>query len=282
MTAAWMDDGEIIHYLVTHKADPNGKGRGDLTPLAIASQNGKDVAAVALMKTTRTPTRQWSGWLYATHARGCGAIDTDNEGAYRSWCQRQCEERRWHHRTHDRSSGESSALVTLLVKAGADVARAMRKARLRLASRATRMARRDQDFGTTGVVRRSQFRELGRVSKIRLELARRRAVSRKVWVGCLSVLTIIGIAVVGAHGQTPPPPAAAKPAAGAAPAAAAGAAVTAASTRRQHAQGEAFESLQKTTMRPSSRAGKSLYFSFRLQRVSRRQRGRWHVSAADQ
>jgi mono/diheme cytochrome c family protein len=51
-------------------------------------------------------------------------------------------------------------------------------------------------------------------------------VSKKVWVGCLSVLTIIGISVVGAQGQTPPPPAAAKPAAGAAPAAAAGAAVT--------------------------------------------------------
>jgi quinoprotein dehydrogenase-associated probable ABC transporter substrate-binding protein len=50
MTAAWLDDGEIVHFLVAHKADPNGKGTGDLTPLAIASQNGKDVSAVALIE----------------------------------------------------------------------------------------------------------------------------------------------------------------------------------------------------------------------------------------
>ena len=48
--------------------------------------------------------------------------------------------------------------------------------------------------------------------------------SKKVWVGCLSVLTLIGISVVGAQGQTPP--AAAKPAAAAAPGAATGAATT--------------------------------------------------------
>ena len=50
MTAAWLDNGEIVHFLIAHKADPNGKGAGDLTPLAIASQNGKDVAAVALIQ----------------------------------------------------------------------------------------------------------------------------------------------------------------------------------------------------------------------------------------
>lgn len=42
--------------------------------------------------------------------------------------------------------------------------------------------------------------------------------SKKVWVGCLSVAALIGLAVVGAQAQTAAPPAAAKPAAGAAPA----------------------------------------------------------------
>jgi mono/diheme cytochrome c family protein len=51
-------------------------------------------------------------------------------------------------------------------------------------------------------------------------------VSKQVWVGSLSVLTLLGVALVGAQAQTPPP-AAAKPAAAAAAApAAAGAAMT--------------------------------------------------------
>ena len=39
--------------------------------------------------------------------------------------------------------------------------------------------------------------------------------NKKVWVGCLSVLAFIGMALLDAEAQTPPP-AAAKPAAGAA------------------------------------------------------------------
>ena len=52
--------------------------------------------------------------------------------------------------------------------------------------------------------------------------------SKKVWIGCLSAVILIGIAMVGAQGQTAAPAAAAKPAAGAAAAApaAAGAAMT--------------------------------------------------------
>jgi len=53
-------------------------------------------------------------------------------------------------------------------------------------------------------------------------------VSKKVWIGCLPAVILIGIAMVGAQGQTAAPAAAAKPAAGAAAAApaAAGAAMT--------------------------------------------------------
>jgi mono/diheme cytochrome c family protein len=55
-------------------------------------------------------------------------------------------------------------------------------------------------------------------------------VSKKVWIGCLSAVTLIGIAMVGAQGQTAAPPAAAKPAAGAAAPAAAAPAAGAAMT----------------------------------------------------
>ena len=64
MTAAWLDNGEIVHYLIEHKADPNGKGTGDLTPLAIASQNGKDVAAVALIQGHADPNQTVGGGGY--------------------------------------------------------------------------------------------------------------------------------------------------------------------------------------------------------------------------
>jgi quinoprotein dehydrogenase-associated probable ABC transporter substrate-binding protein len=50
MTAAWADDGAGVKLLVAHKGDPNFAGPGNLTPLAIALQYGKDAAAVALIE----------------------------------------------------------------------------------------------------------------------------------------------------------------------------------------------------------------------------------------
>ncbi len=50
MTAAWADDADAIKLLVAHKADPNFAGPGNLTPLAIALEYGKDAAAVALVQ----------------------------------------------------------------------------------------------------------------------------------------------------------------------------------------------------------------------------------------
>lgn len=50
MTAAWADDGAAVKLLVAHKGNPNFAGPGNLTPLAIALQYGKDAAAVALIE----------------------------------------------------------------------------------------------------------------------------------------------------------------------------------------------------------------------------------------
>lgn len=50
MTAAWADDPTAVRLLVAHKADPNFAGPGNLTPLAIALEYGKDAAAVALVE----------------------------------------------------------------------------------------------------------------------------------------------------------------------------------------------------------------------------------------
>jgi ankyrin repeat protein len=50
MTAAWADDGVAVKLLVVHKGDPNFAGPGNLTPLAIALEYGKDAAAVALVE----------------------------------------------------------------------------------------------------------------------------------------------------------------------------------------------------------------------------------------
>ena len=50
MTAAWADDGAAVRLLVAHKGDPNFAGPGNLTPLAIALEYGKDAAAVALVE----------------------------------------------------------------------------------------------------------------------------------------------------------------------------------------------------------------------------------------
>jgi quinoprotein dehydrogenase-associated probable ABC transporter substrate-binding protein len=50
MTAAWTDDGAAVKLLVAHKGDPNFAGPGNLTPLAIALEYGKDSSAVALVE----------------------------------------------------------------------------------------------------------------------------------------------------------------------------------------------------------------------------------------
>jgi quinoprotein dehydrogenase-associated probable ABC transporter substrate-binding protein len=50
MTAAWTDDAAAVRLLVAHKGDPNFAGPGNLTPLAIALEYGKDDAAVALVE----------------------------------------------------------------------------------------------------------------------------------------------------------------------------------------------------------------------------------------
>lgn len=50
MTAAWTDDAAAIKLLAAHKADPSFAGPGNLTPLAIALEYGKDAAAVALVE----------------------------------------------------------------------------------------------------------------------------------------------------------------------------------------------------------------------------------------
>ena len=50
MTAAWTDDAASVKLLAAHKADPNFAGPGNLTPLAIALEYGKDAAAVALVE----------------------------------------------------------------------------------------------------------------------------------------------------------------------------------------------------------------------------------------
>jgi quinoprotein dehydrogenase-associated probable ABC transporter substrate-binding protein len=50
MTAAWTDDAAAVRQLAAHKADPNFAGPGNLTPLAIALEYGKDAAAVALVE----------------------------------------------------------------------------------------------------------------------------------------------------------------------------------------------------------------------------------------
>src|SRR6202042_887550 len=48
MMAAWLDQGQIIQYLIDHKANPDAAGANGLTPLALAAQNGKDVACGGL------------------------------------------------------------------------------------------------------------------------------------------------------------------------------------------------------------------------------------------
>jgi ankyrin repeat protein len=50
MTAAWADDPAAVKLLVAHKGDPSFAGPGNLTPLAIALEYGKDAAAVALVE----------------------------------------------------------------------------------------------------------------------------------------------------------------------------------------------------------------------------------------
>jgi quinoprotein dehydrogenase-associated probable ABC transporter substrate-binding protein len=50
MTAAWTDDAASVKLLAAHKADPNFAGPGNLTPLAIALEYGKDAAAAALVE----------------------------------------------------------------------------------------------------------------------------------------------------------------------------------------------------------------------------------------
>lgn len=50
MTAAWADNGAAVRLLVAHKGDPSFVGPGNLTPLAIALEYGKDAAAVALVE----------------------------------------------------------------------------------------------------------------------------------------------------------------------------------------------------------------------------------------
>src|ERR1700728_234042 len=50
MTAAWTDDAAAVKLLAAHKADPNFAGPGNLTPLAIALEYGKEAAAVALVE----------------------------------------------------------------------------------------------------------------------------------------------------------------------------------------------------------------------------------------
>src|ERR1700726_4666944 len=50
MTAAWINEGSIVTLLTMHHADPNAAGAGNLTPLGIALQGGKDAATVALIE----------------------------------------------------------------------------------------------------------------------------------------------------------------------------------------------------------------------------------------
>jgi len=50
MTAAWVNEGSIVSVLTKQHADPNAAGAGDLTPLGIALQGGKDAATVALIE----------------------------------------------------------------------------------------------------------------------------------------------------------------------------------------------------------------------------------------
>ena len=50
MTAAWVNEGAIVTLLTKHHADPNAAGAGNLTPLGIALQGGKDAATVALIE----------------------------------------------------------------------------------------------------------------------------------------------------------------------------------------------------------------------------------------
>jgi quinoprotein dehydrogenase-associated probable ABC transporter substrate-binding protein len=50
MTAAWTNDAAAVRLLVARKGDPNFAGPGNLTPLAIALEYGKDDAAVALVE----------------------------------------------------------------------------------------------------------------------------------------------------------------------------------------------------------------------------------------
>jgi len=50
MTAAWVDEGSIVTLLTKQHADPNAAGAGNLTPLGVALQGGKDAATVALIE----------------------------------------------------------------------------------------------------------------------------------------------------------------------------------------------------------------------------------------
>jgi len=49
MHAAWLDRPELVKLLVDHGAKINATDRDDLTPLAIAAQNGKVQGALALI-----------------------------------------------------------------------------------------------------------------------------------------------------------------------------------------------------------------------------------------
>jgi quinoprotein dehydrogenase-associated probable ABC transporter substrate-binding protein len=57
MTAAYCDDGEDVRVLAAHGGDPNAVSAQNFTPLGIATQYGKDQAAVALIQAGADPGR---------------------------------------------------------------------------------------------------------------------------------------------------------------------------------------------------------------------------------
>jgi quinoprotein dehydrogenase-associated probable ABC transporter substrate-binding protein len=57
MTAAYCDDAEDVRVLAAHGGDPNAVSAQNFTPLGIATQYGKDQAAVALIQAGADPAR---------------------------------------------------------------------------------------------------------------------------------------------------------------------------------------------------------------------------------
>ena len=103
MTAAYLDKAEDVKILAAHGADLNAQSSQNLTALGVATQYGKNAAALALIELGADPAKAVrGGWLHAADARHGQSRGSSGAGAAQQGRRRQREKQRWRHRTHDR------------------------------------------------------------------------------------------------------------------------------------------------------------------------------------